>query len=72
VIAKDGQWFPEVMTHQGGDPEDAAMILREHGVAAVKDAELVVLEVDGTISVVSIEDGGLRIGRRRVRYIKRQ
>lgn len=71
IIAKDGQWYPDAMRHQGVDIDDAEMALREHGVGNVDDAELVVLEVDGTISVVPKEGGGLSKGRRRVRYLKR-
>jgi uncharacterized membrane protein YcaP (DUF421 family) len=70
IIGKDGQWYPEAMRHQGVDEEDAEMALREHGCGSVSDAELVVLEVDGTISVVPKEGGGLRKGQRRVRFLK--
>jgi uncharacterized membrane protein YcaP (DUF421 family) len=70
IIGKDGQWYPEVMRRQGVDQEDAEMALREHGCGSIDEAELVVLEVDGTISVVPKEGGGLKKGRRRVRYLK--
>ena len=71
VIAKDGHWIPDVMRHQGVDEDDAMMVLREHGIADVSDTQLVVLEVDGSISVVPSEARVLR-GRRRVRTLRRQ
>lgn len=50
VIAKDGQWYPEIMRRQGVEEDDAMMALREHGVTDVRDTQLVVLEADGSIS----------------------
>jgi uncharacterized membrane protein YcaP (DUF421 family) len=71
VIARDGQWYEDVMRHQGVDEDDAAMALREHGLDKVEDVDLAVLEVDGSISVVPAEGSTLKRGRRRVRSIKR-
>jgi uncharacterized membrane protein YcaP (DUF421 family) len=71
VIARDGQWYGEVMRHQGVDEDDAAMALREHGIEKVEDVDLAVLEVDGSISVVPAEGSTLKRGRRRVRTLKR-
>ena len=71
VIGEDGKWFPAAMKRQGVDEEDAMMALREHGVESVAEARLVVLEVDGSISVVPIDGGGLQRSRRRVRTIRR-
>lgn len=71
VIGKDGAWLRDKMRREGVDLDEAEMALREHGLAHVEDTELIVLEVDGTISVVPKEGGGVRRGRHRVRYIKR-
>jgi len=71
LLARDGQWNTEAMRRQGIDLDEAITALREHGVKDVTDTDLVMLEPDGTISVVPKEGGGLKKGRRRVRYIKR-
>ncbi len=71
VIGRDGAWIERVMRREGVDVDEAEMALREHGVAAITDAELVVLEVDGTISVVPKEGGGVKRGRHRVRFTRR-
>jgi uncharacterized membrane protein YcaP (DUF421 family) len=41
---------------EGIDHEDLMQALREHGVAAVEDVRLAVLEVDGAISVLKNDD----------------
>ena len=66
VIARDGQWYDDVMRHEGVDEDDALMALREHGLSKVEDVELAVLEVDGSISVVPAEGSTLKRGRHRV------
>ena len=40
------------MRREGLDEDTLLAALREHGVADVKDVEMAVLEVDGSISVV--------------------
>lgn len=66
VIGRDGQWLPDALRREGLQSDDCLMALREHGVADIADTVLVVLETDGTISVVP---GGaeVRKGRRPVR-----
>jgi uncharacterized membrane protein YcaP (DUF421 family) len=71
VLAKNGSWLKGAMQHQGVDPDEAEMALREHGVDGVKDAELVELESDGSISVVPKQEAGRQRPRRRIRMIKR-
>ncbi len=66
VIARDGEWIDAALRHEGLEPEDCLMALREHGFASVDDVALAVLETDGTISVVP-RDQDVRRGRRRVR-----
>ena len=70
LLARDGQWDTGAMRRQGIDIDEATTALREHGVQDVTETDLVMLEPDGTISVVPKEGGGLRRGRRRVRYVK--
>jgi uncharacterized membrane protein YcaP (DUF421 family) len=71
VLAKDGHWIAGAMRTQGVDADETEMALREHGVAGVKDSELVELESDGSISVVPKQEAGRQRPRRRVRMIKR-
>lgn len=72
TIARDGQWLPEAIRHEGLDLEDCEMALREHGIADIDEVELAVLEPDGNISVVPRRRGGTPHGRRRVRYVRRR
>jgi uncharacterized membrane protein YcaP (DUF421 family) len=69
-LGRDGSWLPEAMRREGIDMDEAMMALREHGVKDIGETDLVMLESDGTISVVPKEGGGLQRGRPRVRYIR--
>lgn len=70
IIGREGAWLGEAMRREGVDLDEAQMALREHGLASVEEAELVVLEVDGTISVVPRDTKAVTRGRRRVRYVR--
>jgi uncharacterized membrane protein YcaP (DUF421 family) len=48
-----GRMLPEAMARERMLEEEVDAALREHGLAGVEQAELVILETDGTISVVS-------------------
>jgi len=67
VIAMDGKYLPEVMKREGVDQEEIEMSMREHGITAVKDVKIAVLEADGTISIVPTGTAVQRT-KRRVRY----
>jgi uncharacterized membrane protein YcaP (DUF421 family) len=54
VIVKDGKYLTDVMKREGVSQEEVEMSMREHGVAAIKDVQLGVLEPDGSISVVPL------------------
>ena len=71
IIARDGEFLLGPMRRQGIQVEEATMALREHGVQNVKEVKLMVLEPDGTISVVPADARVLR-GRRRVRYLRQR
>jgi len=68
VLATDGAWLQPVLAHQGLDQSDVDTALREHGFNAVSETRLVVLEPDGSISVVPGGQQRVRV-RRRVRTI---
>ncbi len=70
VIAEDGQWLRDAMRREGVDLLEAEAALREHGIESVEQVRQVVLEVDGTISVVPRESDTWRTRRRR-RFTRR-
>jgi len=52
VIVNDGAVLSDVMKRQGITRDQLDAALREHGMDSPDDVRLVVLEVDGTMSVV--------------------
>jgi uncharacterized membrane protein YcaP (DUF421 family) len=52
------------------DEETLEAALREHGIAQLRDVEMAVLEVDGSISVVPVGAETKRV-RHRVRQFRR-
>lgn len=67
VLARDGEWDQAAIDREGLDDDDLGAALRSHGVEKVEEARLVVLEEDGSISVIPKSDGGQRRRRRRWR-----
>jgi uncharacterized membrane protein YcaP (DUF421 family) len=72
VVARNGRWNPDALRRQGITDEEAMAALREHGLGSIKDTKLVVLEADGSISVVPTEEHAATRRRRRVRFIRHQ
>ena len=72
VLGKDGKWLADAVKKQSITDEELEEALREHGLVDVKETKLVVLESDGSMSVVP-KDGGTthRPRRRKVRFLKR-
>lgn len=70
VVAKDGAWDLRELRRQGISMQEAEAALREHELTSVKDTRLVVLEADGSLSVVPKESGGAGHRHRRVRFIR--
>jgi uncharacterized membrane protein YcaP (DUF421 family) len=52
LIVRDGQLIISHMRKEGVTRNQVMAALREHGLTKLEDAEIAVLEVDGTISVV--------------------
>jgi uncharacterized membrane protein YcaP (DUF421 family) len=65
VLARDGGWLDSAVQAEDVDQDDLEAALREHGIARIQDAQLVVLEGDGSISVVPKESDGEALKRRR-------
>jgi uncharacterized membrane protein YcaP (DUF421 family) len=66
VIIKDGKYIRNVMQREGVDQDEIETAMREHGVAAVKEVQLGVLEPDGSISIVAV--GGVTRTKRKVLF----
>jgi uncharacterized membrane protein YcaP (DUF421 family) len=71
VVARDGAWDDTALDHEDLDPDDLAAALREHGVEAIEEVRLAVLEHDGSISVVPMKGDELSLRSRRRRYRSR-
>jgi uncharacterized membrane protein YcaP (DUF421 family) len=71
VLVLHGELVPDHMRREGLDKETLQAALREHGVADVKDVEMAVLEVDGSISVVPAGQDTRRV-RHPLKYMRRQ
>jgi uncharacterized membrane protein YcaP (DUF421 family) len=65
VLARDGAWLEPAVEAEDVDQDDLEAALREHGIARIEDAQLVVLEGDGSISVVPKESDVEALKRRR-------
>ncbi len=65
VLARDGAWLDGSVRGEDLDQDDLAAALREHGLERVEDSRLVVLEQDGSISVVPKESDNEALRRRR-------
>ncbi|MGI8872203.1 MAG: DUF421 domain-containing protein [Candidatus Limnocylindria bacterium] len=72
VIGEDGKWVDAAFRREDLSIDDGERALREHGVASIEEAKLVVLEADGSISVVPKDSssGGGRRPRRRARIFR--
>lgn len=71
VVAEDGRWLHDVLRREGITGDECMATLREHGVASVEETTLVVLEADGSLSVVPKDRDVARGRRRKVRFLKR-
>jgi uncharacterized membrane protein YcaP (DUF421 family) len=65
VLARDGAWLDAAVRAEDLDQNDLAASLRQHGLERVEDTRLVVLEQDGSISVVPKETDGEALRRRK-------
>lgn len=65
VLARDGAWLDAAVRAEDLDEGDLTAALRQHGLERVEDTRLVVLEQDGSISVVPRETDSEALRRRR-------
>jgi uncharacterized membrane protein YcaP (DUF421 family) len=71
VVARDGKWIPKALKREGITDDESMAALREHGIGSIKDTSLVVLEADGSLSVVPKDPAVARRRPRKVRFVKR-
>jgi uncharacterized membrane protein YcaP (DUF421 family) len=71
VVARDGHWLSDVLSREGITDEECLAALREHGIGSIEETKLVVLEADGSLSVVPTDPSVASSRRRHVRFIKR-
>jgi uncharacterized membrane protein YcaP (DUF421 family) len=71
LLVLHGEVLTGHLRREGLDQETLEAALREHGVAAVADVEMAVLEIDGSISVVPLGVETRHV-RRPVKYLKHQ
>ena len=69
VVAKNGKWLKDVLKKQQLTDNEVMAALREHGLETVGEAKEVVLEADGSLSVVP-KDTAQHHPRRHVRFIR--
>ena len=69
VVAKNGRWDKAALKKQELTDNEVMAALREHGLESVSEAKVVVLEADGSLSVVP-KDGTSYHHRRHVRFIR--
>ena len=71
VVVQDGEISKPALEKEGLSETDVEMAIREHGIDKLSDVKQVVLENDGSISVVTKGTGERFRRRRRVRFLKR-
>jgi len=71
LLVLHGESIPEHLRREGIDEDTLEAVLREHGVARLRDVEMAVLEVDGSISVIPAGTETRRV-RHRVRQFRQR
>ncbi|MBI1886216.1 MAG: DUF421 domain-containing protein [Chloroflexi bacterium] len=71
LLINNGEFVPRSLRREGLDEDDVLMVIREHGLADVKDVQMAVLEVDGSISIVPADANAMRT-RKHGRFVRRR
>lgn len=69
LIVKDGKPLEGAMRKEGVTSDHVLAAMREHGVDKISEVQMAVLEVDGTLSIVT-KDSAVQRTRRRLRGIR--
>lgn len=70
LLVHNGQFVADHMRHEGITTDEVMMAVREHGIDSLEHVRSVVLEVDGTMSVIAAS-GPIHRPRRRIRGRRR-
>ena len=70
VVAREGRWLPDKLKREGITGDETLAALREHGIGSIEETKLVVLEADGSLSVVPKDPAVAHRKRRAVRFLK--
>lgn len=70
VIVRNGRYLEDIMKREGVERDEVEMAMREHGISALKEVQMGVLEPDGTISIVPTTSPMHR-SKHRVRFNRR-
>ena len=65
VIVLNGKLLQNGLKRAGMTEEELEMIIREHNVKNIENADLIVLEVDGNVSVITSDFSKKTIKRRK-------
>jgi len=68
VVAEDGHWIEPAIDREGLSTDDLEAAIREHGLENVSEVRQIVLEHDGSLSVVPKSGGTVRLPARQRRY----
>ncbi len=71
ILIAHGKPITEHLKREGLDEEMLETALREHGISDLKDVELAVLEIDGSISIVPLQATTHRI-KHPLKFLRRQ
>ncbi len=71
LLVLHGEIIPEHMRQEGIDQETLLTALREHGIAEVSGVDMAVLEIDGSISVVPINED-VHYVKKPLKYLRHQ
>lgn len=71
LLVHNGQFVLDHMRREGITIDEVMMAIREHGIGSLQDVQSVVLEVDGTMSVIAVTQVARRRPRRRIRGRRR-
>lgn len=61
LLILHGEIIPQHMRSEGIDEESLMAAIREHGISEIKQVEMAVLEIDGSISVVPVGASTTRV-----------
>jgi uncharacterized membrane protein YcaP (DUF421 family) len=56
LLVRDGRLLSKAVEQEGIEADDVRAAVRAHGLARIEDVRMAVLETDGTISVIPLED----------------